>query len=207
MTERPAYWQEACRVLSGRDAVMARLMRRFPHEHLKGGGDAFVTLYRAVVGQQISLKAADSIRARVETRIGRITPDNLLRRRHATLRQCGLSENKVVFLKGIARFFIDEKVTAEYWDRHGFDELRNQLLALKGIGEWTFEMFAIFYLQHPDVYPVGDVGLLNAIQANYGNGGKLDRRQILALGEAWSPWRTVATWYLWRCIDPDPVFY
>ena len=190
---------------------MAALIRRFRGERLKGGGDAFVTLYRAVVGQQISLKAADSIRARLEARIGRITPDNLARRRLSTLRQCGLSENKAVSLKGIARFFIDERITPGYWKKHEFDELRGKLLALKGIGEWTFEMFAIFYLKHPDVYPVGDVGLINAIQANYGasygNGGKLDRRQILELGETWAPWRTVATWYLWRGIDPDPVFY
>ena len=182
-------------------------MRRFPHEYLNGGEDAFTTLYRAVVGQQISLKAADSIRAKLEKRIGGVTPDNLVRRRVKTLRQCGLSENKVAFLQGIAKFFIDEKITAEYWAKYEFEALREKLLALKGVGEWTFEMFAIFYLKHPDVYPVGDMGLLNAIQKNYGNGGKLDHRQILALGETWAPWRTVATWYLWRGIDPDPVSY
>lgn len=193
--------------MSRRDATMARLIRRFPGEHLRGGNDAFMTLYRAVVGQQISLRAADSIRDRLREKVGKITPRNVIRRRRATLRGCGLSENKVLFLKNIARFFIDEKINRSYWREHSFDEIQEKLLAIKGIGEWTFQMFAIFYLKHPDVYPAGDAGLVNAIQKYYGPCREPGRQQILALGERWVPWRTVATWYLWRGIDPEPVFY
>ena len=207
MAKPPPYWHQACRALSRRDRVMAGLIRRFPDDFLTGGASAFETLCKAIIGQQISLHAADSIRARLERRIGRLTPGNVNRRRHATLRQCGLSENKARCLKNLARFFITERVTGGYWRRHDFDAVHRQLTALKGIGEWTFQMFAIFYLKHPDVYPVGDLGLVNAIQNHYGNGRELARDRLLALGENWTPWRTVATWYLWRSIDPDPVVY
>ncbi len=202
---RPDYWQKACRVLSRRDPRMGELIRRFPGSRLRGRGDAFETLCRAIIGQQISLKAADSIRSKLERRIGRLTPDNVNRRRHATLRQCGLSGNKARFLKSAADFFIAERVNGGYWKRHDFDVIHRRLMEVKGVGEWTFQMFAIFYLKHPDVYPVGDLGLVNAVRKLYGS--DLEREQILVLGESWSPWRTVATWYLWRSIDPEPVVY
>ena len=184
---------------------MGELIRRFSGDRLRGGADAFETLCRAIIGQQISLKAADSIRSKLEHRIGRLTPDNVNRRRHGTLRKCGLSENKARFLKSAADFFIAERVTDGYWKRHDFDVIHRRLTEVKGVGEWTFQMFAIFYLKHPDVYPVGDLGLVNAVRKLYGR--NLDCEQILVLGETWSPWRTVATWYLWRSIDPDTVVY
>ena len=207
MAKPPPYWHEACRALSHRDKVMAKLIRRFPNDCLSGTNNAFETLCRAVIGQQISLKAADSIRAQLESRIGRLTPDNVNHRRHATLRQCGLSESKAGYLKNIARFFVTERITVRYWQQHDLDATRRKLTALKGVGEWTFQMFAIFYLKHPDIYPVGDLGLVNAIQKYYGRGRPLEHSRIAALGESWAPWRTVATWYLWRSIDPDPVIY
>ncbi len=207
MTQPPAYWHQACRVLSRRDATMAELICRFPNEHLRGRGDAFETLCRAIIGQQISLQAADSIRAKLERRIGRLTPDNVRRRRPTTLRQCGLSENKARCFKALADFFAAERVAGGYWQRHDFDVIHRKLTAIKGIGEWTVQMFAIFYLQHPDIYPVGDMGLVNAIQNLYARSRPLKRERILVLGENWAPWRTVATWYLWRSIDPKPVVY
>ncbi len=207
MAEPPAYWHKACRILSRRDATMAKLIRRFPNDHLRGRGSAFETLCRAIIGQQISLKAAASIRSELERRIGRLTPDNMSRRQHATLRQCGLSESKAGYLKALADFFASERVTGAYWRQRDFDDIRRQLIAVKGVGEWTFQMFAIFYLKHPDVYPVGDMGLVNAIQNLYGRNRTLKHEQLLALGENWAPWRTVATWYLWRSIDPKPVVY
>ena len=186
---------------------MAALIRRFPNEHLHGRGDAFKTLCRSIIGQQISLKAADSIHERLKCRIGQLTPVNVKRRRHTTLRQCGLSENKAHCLKSLAKLFIDEHITAGYWRRHNPDTIYTKLTSVKGIGEWTFQMFAIFYLQHPDIYPVKDMGLINAIQNLYGGNRAIKHKQLLTLGETWAPWRTVATWYLWRSIDPEPVIY
>ncbi len=207
MATPPAYWHQACRVLSRRDAIMAELIRRFPGDHLRGRGDAFETLCRAVIGQQISLPAAAGIRRNLERGIGRLTPGNVNRRRHATLRRYGLSENKARCLQALAGLFLSERVTRGYWQRHEFDAVHRRLTAVKGIGEWTFQMFAIFYLKHPDIYPVGDAGLVNAVQNLYGRKRTLARDQILTLGENWAPWRTVATWYLWRSIDPKPVIY
>ena len=186
---------------------MAKLIRRFPRQHLKGRGDAFDTLCRAVIGQQISLRAADSIRATLEQRVGALTADNIKRRRRNTLRQCGLSQNKTDCIKLLADLFISENADDDYWRRHELHEIRRKLTAVKGVGEWTFQMFAIFYLKHPDIYPLGDMGLVNAIQNLYGGKRTLQREQILTLGERWAPWRTVATWYLWRSIDPEPVIY
>ena len=207
MTQTPSYWQSACRKLARRDAKMAALIRRFPNDHLRGRGDAFKTLCRSIVGQQISLKAADSIHQSLEYRIGRLTPSNVKRRRHTTLRQCGLSENKAHCLKSLATFFIDERITRGYWQRHDLDTIHAKLTSVKGVGNWTFQMFAIFYLQHPDIYPIKDMGLINAIQKLYGGRRTLQPRHLLEIGENWAPWRTVATWYLWRSIDPEPVIY
>ena len=207
MASPPEYWHKACRILSRRDAIMAKVIRQFPNDYLHGGNDAFETLYRAIVGQQISLKAAASIRSKLEQKIGKITPDNIKSRRRKTLRQCGLSENKTSFLKSTAEFFIAERATKKYWRQHDFDDIHQKLISIKGVGEWSFQMFAIFYLKHPDIYPIGDMGLINALQKNYSPNRILTREKISKLGETWTPWRTVATWYLWRSIDPDPIVY
>ena len=205
----PGYWQRACRELSACDPIMANLIGRFKQSYLRGGKDAFTVLCRAVVGQQISVQAADSIWQRLETHFGtpQPQPPAIYRCHFKTLRRCGLSAQKGHYLKNIAHFFILQKITHRYWHRHTFEELQNTLLAIKGVGHWTFQMFAIFYLKYPDVLPLGDLGLLNAIYKEYNHGKKLTPKNLHKLAIRWKPWRTVATWYLWRSIDPHPVVY
>ena len=203
----PAYWQRACVELCSRDPVMASLIKRFRHSYLSGGRDAFTTLCRAVVGQQISLQAADSIWQRLEAHFGTLKPTAIHYCHFKTLRQCGLSAQKAQYLKNIARFFVHGKIVPAYWRRREFKELQSTLLAIKGVGEWTFQMFAIFYLKYPDILPLGDLGLLNAIYKEYNHGKKLPTKNLYKITTRWQPWRTVATWYLWRSIDPEPVVY
>ena len=203
----PEYWQRACRTLSTRDPVMARLIRCFKHSYLSGGRDAFTVLCRAVVGQQISVQAADSVWQRLEVHFGTIKPIAIHRCHFKTLRQCGLSAQKAQYLKNIAHFFVQKKITPSYWNRYTLEELQSALLAIKGIGNWTFQMFAIFYLKHPNVLPLGDLGLINAIYKEYNHGEKLLPKRLHKITARWSPWCTVATWYLWRSIDTEPVVY
>ena len=207
MSPRPSYWQKACVELAQNDATMAKLIKQFRGSYLEGSRDAFTILCRAVVGQQISLSAADSIWQRLNAHFGKIKPLAIHRCHLRTMRRCGLSLQKANYLKNIARFFVHQNIRPAYWEHHQFEELQTQLLNIKGVGHWTFQMFAIFYLKHPDILPLGDLGLINAIYRQYNGGTQLSPKRVQAITEHWVPWRTVATWYLWRSIDPDPVTY
>lgn len=201
-SEPPDYWARACKSLAARDKVMAHLIRRYRGSYLHGNGDAFTTLCRAVVGQQISLQAADAIWEKLSAKCAPLEPRTLCRKRSSTLLACGVSQQKAACLKEISRFFMRQNITAQYWQSLGHAEVFEALTAIKGVGKWTFEMFAIFYLRHPDIFPAGDLGLIKAIERAYGKNRKLE-----TIAAKWTPWRTVATWYLWRSIDPEPVVY
>ena len=205
--KRPQYWRQACTELSARDPVMANLIACFRTSYLSGGQDAFITLCRAIVGQQISVRAADSIWLKLEAHFDNLKPSAIYNCHFKTLRRCGLSAQKAQYLKNIAYFFVDKKITPAYWHRCEPEELQSTLLAIKGVGQWTFEMFAIFYMKYPDVLPLGDLGLLNAIYKEYNCGKKISTKRLYKITSLWQPWRTVATWYLWRSIDPDTVVY
>ena len=200
-------WQRACEELSARDSVLAQLISTHRDERLRRRSDAFVTLCRAIIGQQISVRAAASVWNQLQLQLTQITPVTVSRRRQQTLCRCGLSQQKARYLKAIAAFFIEENITASYWRRHSAELIRQRLLAIPGIGPWTFEMFAIFYLHYPNVFPLTDLGLISAINQAYSRGRPMSRTRLLALKKRWSPWCTVATWYLWRSIDGEAVVY
>ena len=204
------YWQTARRSLIRKDKTLANVIRSYGNhkgEQLTGGKYDFETLARSIVGQQISVKAAASIWSKLEKRWGNITPETIVRRRMSSLRACGLSESKATYIKNIATFFVEQNVQKRYWKKISADEARAQLLAIKGVGEWTWQMFAIFYLKQPDILPLGDLGLVNAIHKHYANGKSLRKDQLERVTDVWRPWRTVATWYLWRSIDPETISY
>ncbi len=205
MQPAPDYWRKACQTLAQSDPIMAALIARF-NGSLCSDSSAFEVLSRAVVGQQISVKAADKIWQRLSDKLPEITPAAVARRRRDVLKRCGLSASKTEYLKNIAAFFVDEGIEQRYW-RQDPETIRARLTSIKGVGHWTYEMFAIFFLRQPDIFPIGDLGLINAIKRQYKDGASLTMDEIVALGERWAPWRTVATWYLWRSIDGDPVAY
>lgn len=197
----PAYWPRARRELAAGDEVMRQLMRR--GEPLVAGsrGDAFSTLARAIVGQQISVKAAQSVWARLVAELGSIAPRAVLIRSADQLRSCGLSGQKAAYLLDLSQRFDTGQLDPAHWNALDDEALIDELTQVKGIGRWTAEMFLIFHLARPDVYPVADVGLQRALSVHYNRGKPITATKIRRLGSAWSPWRSVATWYLWRSLD------
>lgn len=211
---KPAYWDRARRELSRSDPAMARIIGVCGDAHLVSRGDPFQTLARSIVGQQISLKAAQSVWDRFVSAAGDIVPLRVARMRDTTLRNCGFSQRKVEYVKDLARGFADGSLDPARWPELGDDAVIAELVAVRGIGRWTAEMFLIFNLLRPDVYPLDDVGLLRAVALHYGEGPQGDvsparavRAHAANVGERFRPWRSVATWYLWRSLDPIPVEY
>ena len=204
---KPEYWDDACRQLAKRCKVMRRLIKAYPEADLQSRGNAFSTLARAIVGQQISVKAAQSIWNRVVLAAGKISPPILLALRVEELRACGLSGSKVAYIKDLARHFDDQLVNPRRWSRMSDDELINDLVRVKGIGRWSAEMFLIFYMLRPNVFPVDDIGIIRAIEKHFHDGERLSKAEVLAYRQRWAPWNTVASWYLWRSLDPIPVVY
>lgn len=203
----PDYWSKAKAHLSTTCPTLAMLIARYEGETLRAKDDGFYTLARAVVGQQISVKAADAIWGRLEKAVHPFTPQKLLRKRDSSLRACGLSEAKVKYLRNVAEFFKDRGVTGDGWHNQSDAEVIAALTTIKGIGTWTAEMFLIFHLLRPDVLPLKDLGLLKAIDLHYTGGKRLTGPEYEALAAGWAPYRSVATWYLWRALDPVPVEY
>jgi DNA-3-methyladenine glycosylase II len=203
----PDYWDEAKAALSKRDKVMKKLIASYEGETMQLRGEAFYTLARSIVGQQISVKAADTVWNRVMMAADKITPRKLANIDAAILRSCGLSERKVMYMHALANHFLDNKDVIKNWPNMTDDEIIKELTSIKGIGRWTVEMLLIFHLGRPDVYPVADIGLQKAVFKHYNKNEPMNMLDFRALGERWRPYRTVATWYLWRALDPVPVEY
>ena len=203
----PDYWRQASQALAADDAVMAALVERYTDLSLSTRGDPFATLARSIVGQQISVKAADSVWARCVAALPALTPEAVAAAGEPLLRACGLSARKVEYLRDLAGHFRDGSLAVAHWPTMSDAEVIAELTAVRGIGVWTAEMFLIFNLLRPDVLPLDDIGLQRAVAVHYHGGERPTRRQLAALGERWRPWRSVATWYLWRSLDPVPVEY
>lgn len=185
---------------------MAGLIRAHPGTALKSRGNAFETLLRAIVGQQISVKAADAVWARVCAATP-IKPEVISALPVDALRTCGLSRMKAEYAIDLAAHFSEGRIRPRRWVRMADEDIIAELIDVRGIGRWTAEMFLIFHLLRPNVWPVDDLGLLKAVSLHYGNDGKITPRIANELGERWQPWRTIATWYLWRSLDPVAVAY
>jgi len=187
--------------------VMRGLVDKFHGLALGSRGDAFSTLARSIVGQQISVKAAQSVWERLSGRLGTVTPASVSRARKRTLRGCGLSGQKALYIRDLASRFRDGTLDAVRWHALEDEVLIAELIQVKGIGRWTAEMFLMFYLARPDVLPLGDLGLQRAMRLHYNRGRALSLPRMQKIGAAWAPWRSVATWYMWRSLDPIPVEY
>jgi DNA-3-methyladenine glycosylase II len=209
---KPHYWDDATRALAGRDAVLAKLIAAHPGLHLTRRGDPFTTLARAIVGQQISVKAAQTIWERLQKACGSVSgapldPLRVQRKRIATLRACGLSERKAEYIRDLARHFVSSRLDPAAWPALDDETLILALVDVKGIGRWTAEMFLMFHELRANVLPVDDIGLQKAVALHYFDGERPTLEAVRTLGERWQPYRSVATWYLWRSLDPIPVEY
>ena len=203
----PRYWQQATRELSERDAVIRKIAGRSLGLTLRSRGDAFSTLARSIVGQQISVKAAESVWRKFAAAVPAIRPEIIHAHNIDALRACGLSRSKVVYLQDLARHFVENRLNVTRWKRMSDDELIAELTQVRGIGRWTAEMFLIFYMTRPDVLPVDDIGLQRAMSLHYNRGRPLTKLKMNSIAKRWLPWRSVATWYMWRSLDPVPVEY
>jgi len=207
----PDYWDDACRHLKRRDRVLKRLIPQLGDVRLQSRGDAFTTLARSVVGQQISVKAAQSVwnrfAALMQAPGDAVAADAVRALPVERLREAGLSARKAEYLHDLAQHFIDGRVHVPQWHDMDDEAIIDELVAIRGIGRWTAEMFLIFHLMRPDVLPLDDLGLLKGISVNYFSGEPVSRAEAREVAEAWAPYRSVATWYLWRSLDPLPVDY
>jgi len=205
--DAPAYWAEACRHLMKRDRVMKKLIPQFPGATLQSRGDAFTTLARSIVGQQISVKAAQTVWDRFEKLPRRMVPSQVLKLKVDDMRAAGLSARKVEYLVDLALHFDSGLVHVDDWQTMDDETIIAELVAIRGIGRWTAEMFLIFHLLRPNVLPLDDVGLINGISAAYFSGEPVSRSDAREVAAAWAPYCSVATWYIWRSLDPLPVAY
>lgn len=203
----PIYWEDACKHLMKKDRVMKRLIPQFGDACLQTRGDAFVTLARSIVGQQISVKAAQTVWDRFALLPKKVTAGNVLKLKVDDMRAAGLSVRKVEYLVDLALHFDNGQVHVKDWEAMDDEAIIAELTAIRGIGRWTAEMFLIFHLMRPNILPLDDVGLISGISKSYFSGDVVSRSDAREVAAAWAPYCSVATWYIWRSLDPLPVEY
>ena len=203
----PAYWADACKHLVKKDRVMKRLIPRLGNTSLQSRGDAFSTLARSIVGQQISVKAAQTVWQRfcALLPLQEVAPAQVLRLKVDDMRAAGLSARKVEYLVDLSIHFDAGRVHVQDWQAMDDETIIAELIAIRGIGRWTAEMFLMFYLIRPNVLPLDDLGLINGISRNYFSGEAVSRSDAREVAAAWAPYCSVATWYIWRSLDPVTV--
>jgi len=204
---KPHYWDKAKRELSRSDSVLGAIIRRHPRIHLVARGDPFHTLARSIVEQQISVKAAQAVWNRLLDVLPAVTPELALEAGADKLLACGLSRRKVEYLADLAGHFASGRILPAQWQTMADEDVISELTQIRGIGRWTAEMLLIFNLLRPDVLPLDDLGLQRGVSLGYRNGRKVSASGIRRISRTWAPWRSVATWYLWRSLDPLPVEY
>ena len=204
----PDYWGQACTELMKHDRILKKLIPKYGSGFLQTRGDAFTTLARAIVGQQISVAAAQSVWTKVLLASkNKVNPKNILALSIEDLRAAGLSGRKVEYIRDLAEHFDSGRLHANQWKGMEDEVIIKELCGIRGIGRWTAEMFLIFNMIRPNILPLDDAGLIKAISLNYFSGEPVSRHEAREVAANWAPWRTVATWYMWRSIDPKPDEY
>ncbi len=201
----PGYWDEACRHLSRKDRVMKRLIAQSDGARLQVGGDAFTTLARSIVGQRTPVAKAQAVWGSFSRLPRKMTPANVLRLKVDDMRAAGLSPRKVEQLVDLALQFDSGTIRVDAWVGMEDEAIITELVGIRGIGRWTAEMFLIFHLLRPNVLPLDDANLISGISRNYFSGELVSRSDAREVAGAWAPYCSVATWYIWRSLEPQPV--
>lgn len=204
--KKPDYWNLAKKYLSRKDKKLKQIILSYDG-YLTSRSDPFFSLCKSIVGQQISVQSADSVWKKLSKKTGKIIPENVLKLNKRQLSSCGLSRQKVEYLKILAKKFDDKSIDIKKLIKMDDEDAIKYLSEVKGIGRWTAEMFLFFNQLRPDIFPIQDIGLLKAISKNYKTKYPPPQKKIEELRKLWSPYATVATWYMWRSIDPVPVKY
>lgn len=203
----PKFWNKAKVYLRKKDKRLGKIIESYPKDFLFSKSDPFMTLARSIVGQQISVKAAQSVWDRLEIKIVKVNPLNIKKIHSNSLKSVGLSRQKVLYLKNLSEAFIKDKIKIKFWSKMSDEDVIQDLIQIKGIGRWTAEMFLIFNLCRADIFPLDDIGMIKGLCKIYNLNYPIDKDKVLKIGNRWKPYRSVATWYLWRSLDPIPVEY
>jgi len=205
--KKPFFWEKAKKVLISKDKKLGKIISNYPKDFLFSKSDPFYTLARSIVGQQISVKAAQAVWDKLENKAKRIEPNYILQMHFMSLKSCGLSRQKIKYLKSLSLAFKQNKISPDKWKKYSDEDIISELVLIKGIGRWTAEMYLIFNLCRPDIFPVDDIGLLRGICKCYNLNYPIKKEIVIKMSENWKPYRSVATWYFWRSLDPIPVEY
>ncbi len=206
--KNPAYWQDSLQYLTSADKTLGDVISQHKDYSITARGEAYETLLRAIVGQQISVKAAASVWNKIIGLIKIIEPNKVLSTSKEKLKLCGLSKQKTQYILNISEHFkINNIIDDTYWEERTYLSVYEELITIKGIGPWTAEMFGMFYLLEKDIFPLKDVGILRAMYQLYNNGERIDIDKIVKISDTWKPYRSVACWFLWRSIDSEEVLY
>ena len=208
MSSPPKYWYKAKKILSKNDPVLKKIIKKFNKGFLKTRNNPFFSLCRTIVGQQISTKAADSIWIKFEKKCKKkIAPKIVLKLSRTTLRSVGLSKQKIGYLKNVALSFKNKSFKIKELKKMDDNSAIEYITQLKGLGVWSAQMFLMFNLNRPDIFPVKDIGLIRAISKNYNVSYPPSKRFLDKISKLHSGYRSVFTWYMWRSIDPVDVEY
>ena len=206
--KNPAYWQDSLQYLTSADKTLGDVISQHKDYSITPRGEAYETLLRSIVGQQISVKAAASVWNKIIDLIKIIEPNKVLSTSKEKLKLCGLSKQKTQYILNISEHFkINNIIDDTYWENRTYLSVYEELITIKGIGPWTAEMFGMFYLLEKDIFPLKDVGILRAMYQLYNNGERIDIDKIVKISDTWKPYRSVACWFLWRSIDSEEVLY
>jgi DNA-3-methyladenine glycosylase II len=206
--KNPDYWQDSLQYLTSADKTLGDVISQHKDYSITSRGEAYETLLRAIVGQQISVKAAASVWNKIVDLIKIIEPNKVLSTSKEKLKLCGLSKQKTQYILNISEHFkINNIIDDTYWEERTYLSVYEELITIKGIGPWTAEMFGMFYLLEKDIFPLKDVGILRAMYQLYNNGERMDIDKIVKISDTWKPYRSVACWFLWRSIDSEEVLY
>ena len=205
--KKPSFWDTAKKDLIKKDKKLGKIIKNYPNDFLFTKSDPFYTLSRSIIGQQISVSAAQAVWDRFEKKISIVKPQNLKEMHFMTLKSCGLSKQKIKYLKSLSNAFIEKKIKPKKWSTFENEKIIEELTQIKGIGRWTAEMFLIFNLCRPDIFPADDLGLIKGICNCYNMKYPITRERAIQMSKKWKPYRSVATWYFWRSLDPIPVEY
>ena len=204
---KPKYWNKGNIYLSNKDKVLKKLIQTYRNEYLNLNSNYFHSLINSIIGQQISVSAADSMKIKFFKLKRNITPLTVSKLRTTDLRKCGLSRQKILYIRNISKFFLQNKKFIKNINKSSEEEIYNSLIEIKGVGNWTIHMFLMFSYGSSNIFPTGDLGFLKAIAKLYKVQLPISERKLKLLYKKWSPYSSQATWYLWRSLDPIPVNY
>ena len=204
---KPKYWNRGKLYLSNKDKVLKKIILQFPKEHMTINTNHYHSLINSIIGQQISVNAASSIKNKFFSLDDNITPTKIIKINNRLIKKCGLSKQKTEYINNVSIFFLKNKKFIKQIHNYEDEFIRNKLIQIKGVGNWTIDMFLIFSLGFNNIFPEGDLGFLKAISKAYNKNIPLDKNYLNKLKKRWSPYNSLATWYLWRSLDPLPINY